>query len=72
MSISIERLDLFSDWIEIAKSELVNEGYEVDGITDEEISILYFGLQKKLIKPKPRQIFKSDIFFIFQVYQKLK
>jgi hypothetical protein len=41
MSLSIERLDLFSDWIEIAKSELIDEGYEVDGISDEEVSILY-------------------------------
>jgi hypothetical protein len=62
MSLSIGRLDLFSDWAGIVKSELEDEGYVVDGLPEQDVSILYFGLQKKLIKPKPRRILRSNGF----------
>jgi hypothetical protein len=62
MALNITRLDLFADWIEIAKTELQTEGYQTDDLDDDKLSILYFALQKKLIKSKPRKILKSDIF----------
>jgi hypothetical protein len=62
MALNITRLDLFADWIEIAKLELQNEGYQTDGLDDDKLSILYFALQKKLIKAMPRNIIKSDVF----------
>jgi hypothetical protein len=55
-------INLFSDWIDIIKSELNTEGYTTTNLEEDKISILYFALKKRLINQKPRRILISQEF----------
>lgn len=59
---TLEEMDLYSDWEKIAKSELEQEGYLTNNIGNDEMAILYFSMQKKVITPVPRNILKSNMF----------
>ncbi len=58
----VEKIDLFSDWVEIVKTELESKGYIFNTSDPDEISIQYFNYLKRIIPPKPRNIKKSDVF----------
>lgn len=58
----IEHIDLFNDWSNLIKTELDEQLFNTNGLNEDEISILYFSNRKKIIDPKKRTIFKSDIF----------
>lgn len=60
--ITIERINLFSDWVKIAKLELEQRGYSLINQDNESISIKYFNLLKRSVPVKKRNILKSDIF----------
>lgn len=46
------------------KDELSSMGYSIEYIdNEEEICYMYFNLKKRLIEPKPREIFRSKEFF---------
>jgi hypothetical protein len=62
MTFNIQYLDLYSDWLEIIKTELQNEGHQTNHIDSDKLSILYFTFQKKLIRPMCRTVLKSDVF----------
>lgn len=56
-------IDLYSDWIQIIKSELMFLGYSIDqDEKSENICFMYFNLKKRLIEPKPRNILLSNVF----------
>ncbi|MEX0997803.1 MAG: hypothetical protein WDZ45_12195 [Flavobacteriaceae bacterium] len=59
---TVKKIDLFNDWIDIISQELLSDNYNILGLTADEISIQYFSDKKKIIKSKIRQIKKSDSF----------
>ena len=54
------QLDLHSDWIDFHRSELTRMGYAVPTVSDpHKLSVLYFNALFRLVRPKPRKIWKS-------------
>jgi hypothetical protein len=62
MELKIDKIDLFADWIEIISEELSNQMFDISGLNQDELSILYFSNRKKIIQPKKRTVHKSDTF----------
>jgi hypothetical protein len=58
----VTKIDLTGDWLILIKQELTELGYDLTGLSDDKISILYFSLQKRLITQIPRDIKKSSGF----------
>ena len=56
-------IDLPHDLVEIYRAELDRLGYDARGISgDSELLRTYFGVCRRLVLPKPRQILKSKSF----------
>ncbi|WP_445716578.1 hypothetical protein [Flavobacterium sp.] len=55
-------INLFEDWINIIKTELLSQGYAIENLTNDKISILYYALQKRRIEAKPRNVLVSKEF----------
>lgn len=62
MTLEVTSIDLFKDWSNLIRTQLSNQSFDINGLSDNEISILHFTLRKRLISDKSRQIHKSDIF----------
>lgn len=62
MAITIKKIDLLKDWVDIKRDELENLGYSTTDLDDETVSVQYFTLKNRSIENKPRNILKSDIF----------
>lgn len=60
--VEVTRIDLVNDWLVLIKQELIDNGHDMTGLSDEKISILYFSLQKRLISQTPRSVKKSNVF----------
>jgi hypothetical protein len=58
----VRSINLNGDWLNIIKSELTETGYDFAGLPDDEISILYYTLKKRLIPSRQRIIEKSNSF----------
>lgn len=58
----VVKINLNDDWLNIIRQDLIDWDYDISGLTDEKLSILYFTLQKKLIQQRPRKILKSSTF----------
>lgn len=58
----LNSIDLYKDWLEIIKKDLLESGYNIDNQDNDKISILYYSLQKRLISQKPRSIYKHENF----------
>jgi hypothetical protein len=59
---NVTKINLYSDWIKIISDELINNNFNIMGLTPDEISIQYFSDKKKLIQTKCRTIKKSNSF----------
>ena len=54
------QLDFHSDWIDFHRSELTRMGFAVPNVSDpHKLSVLYFNALFRLVRPKPRKIWKS-------------
>jgi len=57
------KIDLLNDWTNILKEQLINYGYNIDPNEDNEnICIMFFNLQKRLIPNKKRKVLYSGVF----------
>jgi hypothetical protein len=57
------KADFFNDWIAILKNILLNHwGYDITGIPDDEIPLVYFNAEQRLVEMQPRRIEYSDSF----------
>ena len=54
--------NFYSDWVAELRQELRQFGHQVASRSDEEITHIYLNLQKRLIEPKPRQVWRSREF----------
>lgn len=58
------KADFFSDWINILRSELVDDwGYDVSSVSDKNIPLIYFNAEKKQPEKKVRKLVLADTFF---------
>lgn len=62
MALEVTNINLFADWINLVKQNLSAQLFNVNGISDDEISILHFTLKQRLITNTPRTIHKSNTF----------
>lgn len=62
MALEVKNIDLFSDWANLVRQNLSSQLFNVNGINNDEISILHYTLKKRLIFNKPRKIHKSNVF----------
>lgn len=58
----LNSIDLYKDWLEIIKEDLLESGYNIDNHDNDKIAILYYSLQKRMISQKPRTINKHENF----------
>jgi hypothetical protein len=57
------RIDLYGDWIEMLKSDLIANGYSISSdSTPDNICHRYFNVKRRLIEPVPRSILLSSEF----------
>lgn len=55
--------DFVNDWISILKDILENHwGYDINGVTDEELPFVYFNAEKRRPDSRPRTVILSDTF----------
>lgn len=54
--------DFFNDWIEILKKILINWDYDISGISNEEIPLIYFNVEQRLVQNLARNIKYSTSF----------
>ncbi|UPL51270.1 hypothetical protein [Hymenobacter sublimis] len=64
LSLIIEKVDLYSDWVKIAKQRLTAYGFNISQLVrDEEVSLEYFNVLLHLTIPvHSRQVFYADTF----------
>lgn len=62
MSLTIQKIDLIADWLEIIKRSLVNENYNIENLTDDLIFIEYYTIKNRKVSKKVRNIKKSSVF----------
>ena len=62
MALTIQRLDLITDWLEIVKQRLLSENFSLENIGDDKIFIEYYTLQNRKVSTKIRSIKKSPVF----------
>ena len=60
--LTVQSINLFTDWVDLVKSDLETKGYSFSSDDNDKISIQYFNYLKRTIPNKPRSILKSDIF----------
>jgi len=58
----LNSIDLYNDWLDIIKKDLLELGYNISNYDNDKISILYYSLQKRLISQIPRTINKHNDF----------
>lgn len=57
------KANFIGDWIEMLKDMLSNHwGYDISGISDEDIPLTYFNVEHRRIEPVKREVKLSDIF----------
>lgn len=57
------KINFHRDWARILKHDIGSQGYKVkQGTSDENISLQYFNLQRRLITPVPREVLFSNNF----------
>lgn len=54
--------DLNKDWLRLVKKELESSGHNLSNLSDDEISIKFYSLEKRSISIKPRKVLKSKDF----------
>lgn len=64
------KVDLMHDWVEQMKQEMINVGLNITNLSTEKVPYGYFNYKRCLIKAKPRQVIRSDVFFCPQDWNK--
>lgn len=62
MEYTFEEMNLLKDWITTAGDELTNNGYDINGLADDKIGILYLTYLKRIVTAQPREILKPESF----------